>query len=377
MSGNTRFWRPVPRKAGSLALPSRRVRPLSRLVQASQGPLVQASSSLDPEQTLGILKWQATGVPIMDRLASLGPGPESVTMAAQHVVLSLILAYSIQFVAKSWMRKIHRNQVTDLRLSGTKKTSGTAWTLVHSAVPVASSTIPLLAIFYSTTIMFSLLAVHEMHLRNVLLYTFVDEGLVVKWVMMLSQFFQDVVDTLLIYATTLFVRNVKDILVKQHLIKSITDGEFAEVVSKTGVRGNNKPLVRIIDVVNVMLTYLLYFVAFVASLDAFGFDVTPLVASVSGLSVLVGIGMREVLENVAGALTLYLAPPFAVGDRVRFITVDGVDTVQPVAEGVVEEVGVLRTVIHTNTSRFYLANAMLLKLVVEQIKDPDSLIRES
>ena len=144
-------------------------------------------------------------------------------------------------------------------------------------------------------------------------------------------------------------------------------------VSRTGVRGNNKPLVRIVNVANVMLNYVLYFIAFVASLDAFGFDVTPLVASVSGLSVLVGIGMREVLENVAGALTLYLAPPFDVGDRVRFITVDGVDTVQPVAEGIIEEVGVLRTVIQTDTSKFYLANAMLLKLVVERMKTKDRL----
>ncbi len=303
----------------------------------------------------------------MDRLASLGPGPQSVTMAAQHIVLSLALAYSIQFLAKMWMRKMNRNQQTDLRVSGTEETSGMARTLVRSLVPVCSSTIPLLAIFYSVTIMFSLLAVHEVHLRDALLYTFVDEGLVVKWVMMLSQFFQDVVDVLVIYSTTLFVRNVKDILVKQHLVRSITDGEFAEVVSKTGIRGNKKPLVRIIDVMNVMATYLLYFIAFVASLDAFGFDVAPLVASVSGLSVLVGIGMREVLENVAGALTLYLAPPFAVGDRVRLITADGVDTVQPVAEGIIEEVGVLRTVIQTDNSRFYLANAMLLRLVVERL----------
>ena len=101
-------------------------------------------------------------------------------------------------------------------------------------MPVCSTTIPLLAISYSVTILFSLLAVYEIHLRDVLLYTFVDEGLVVKWVMMLSQFFQDVCDTLLIYSTTLFVRNVKDVLVKQHLVKSIMDGEFAEAGVKDG-----------------------------------------------------------------------------------------------------------------------------------------------
>lgn len=339
--------------------------------RAAQRSRVQAY--LDPEQTLGLLKWQATGVPIMDRLASLGPGKPAVTMATEHIVLSIVLAYTIKYLANAWMRKMHRDQPTDLRVSGTEATSGMASTLLRSAVPVCSTTIPLLAISYSVTILFSLLAVYEIHLRDVLLYTFVDEGLVVKWVMMLSQFFQDVCDTLLIYSTTLFVRNVKDVLVKQHLVKSIMDGEFAEAVSRTGVRGNNKPLVRIVNVANVMLNYVLYFIAFVASLDAFGFDVTPLVASVSGLSVLVGIGMREVLENVAGALTLYLAPPFDVGDRVRFITVDGVDTVQPVAEGIIEEVGVLRTVIQTDTSKFYLANAMLLKLVVERMKTKDRL----
>lgn len=56
----------------------------------------------------------------------------------------------------------------------------------------------------------------------------------------------------------------------------------------------------------------------------------------------------------------------------RLITADGVDTVQPVVEGVIEEVGVLRTVVQTDTSRFYLANAMLLRLVVERIRPETS-----
>jgi small-conductance mechanosensitive channel len=263
-------------------------------------------------------------------------------------------------------------------------------------------TIPLLAIFYSVTVVFSLLAVYEMHLRSIFFYTFVDEGLVVRSVQMLSQFSQDVVDCLLVYATTLFVRNAKDYLVKRYLVRSITDGQFADQLSSKGIKGNTRPLARLVEVINRLLNYVLYLVGFIAGLDAFGFDVTPLVASLSGISVLVGIGMREVLENVAGAMTLYvysflrtiplapcllsssphlmawrvrflsryLAPPFAVGDRVRFIAADGLDSVQAVVEGIIDEVGVLRTVVRTENSVCYLANSMCLKLVVENMSLP-------
>ena len=300
----------VSRRQRVCAFPADSARPApflqpARFLQPRQFPVdVRANGLLGSRQALGSIKWTATGVPVFDRLATLGPGPQSVSMAIQLIIASMVTAYVLKIVADSWMRTLRRsNDPSDLRILGTRK-NGLASTLLQSAVPVVSKTIPLLAISYSVTVLFSLLAVYEVYLRNMFLYTFIDESLVVRSVVMLSQFFMDCVDVLLIYATTLFLRNIKDLLVQQKLVKAITDGEFGDAMRKTGIKGNILPLVRLVNVTNAMLTYLLYFIALIASLDAFGFDVGPLVASISGVSVLIGIGMREVLENVAGAVTL-------------------------------------------------------------------------
>jgi len=86
-----------------------------------------------------ILKWSATGVPVFDRLATLGPGSQSASLAAQLIAASLFFAYALKLVADSWMKSMNKSMDPyDIRLSGGRKMDLKS-VLVHSLVPVVST----------------------------------------------------------------------------------------------------------------------------------------------------------------------------------------------------------------------------------------------
>lgn len=110
-----------------------------------------------------------------------------------------------------------------------------------------------------------------------------------------------------------------------------------------------------------VINYIIYGFAILAGLDAFGFDIAPLLASVGASSVIIGIASRNILENFAAAITLYTAPPFAVGDDVKLINFGSV-----VAEGKILAVEPLRTILLTKEStRLYISNSLIIKWMVD------------
>lgn len=80
-----------------------------------------------------------------------------------------------------------------------------------------------------------------------------------------------------------------------------------------------------------------------ASLPDAGVNVGPLVASVGGLGVAIGLATQSVAQNVVGALSLYSGAQFVVGDRVQLMAAGAV-----VTEGTVEAIEPMCTTIRDN-----------------------------
>ena len=71
-----------------------------------------------------------------------------------------------------------------------------------------------------------------------------------------------------------------------------------------------------------------------------GVNVSPLMASVGGIGVAVGLATQSVATNVVSALSLFASRPFVVGDRVQLMKGGAV-----VVEGKVEHIEPMRTVL--------------------------------
>lgn len=293
-----------------------------------------------------LITWKATGVPIFDKLASLGPG-SAANMAAFQIVCGCLFC---AFVFKVMADKMTIDSVP-MEDEG-KGEFKPFRTLLASVTPVISKMIPLLSYFYCLTVGVSLLCVYEVNLRETLLNTVLDEALVIRAINLMAQFFQDVVDIIFIISFTWFAKNVKN--------------RFCRYLTNRVLEESSLGLKRIIFTASNAFDYVLYLGAFLSSLHEFGFDVSPLLASLGASSVVLGIAAREIIENIAAAMTLYTAPPFEAGDKVKLYSVEGLDSVAIVAEGEVKSIEPLRTILETaRGTTLFVANSMILKFMVE------------
>lgn len=174
---------------------------------------------------------------------------------------------------------------------------------------------------------------------------------VVRILSFLTQFLQDIDDVIFIVAIAWMVKNFKE-----RIIAYIQNKYLGGVESTAGAS-------RMMLSFGYLMNYAIYIASGFLCLDAFGFDVSPLLASVGASSVIIGIASRNVLENFAAAVTLYTAPPFAVGDAVKFINFGSL-----VAEGKVLAIEPLRTIIETKEgTTMYISNSLVIKWMVDNL----------
>lgn len=293
-----------------------------------------------------LITWKPTGVPIFDKLASLGPGRTANITALQIICACLVCALMFRIFADIMISKslpIEEEGKQDLK---------PLHALVSSIAPVISKMIPILSWFYCMTVGVSLLCTYEVTLRESLLKTVLDEALVIRAINMTAQFSQDIVDVIFIISFTWFAKNLKN-----RCCSYITN----RLLEKSSIG-----LKRMLATASHAVDYILYIGAFLGGLHVFGFDVSPILASLGASSVVIGIAAREITENIAAAITLYTAPPFEEGNQVKLYSVEGLDTVAVVAEGKVKSIEPLRTILETaRGTTLYVANSMVLKFMVE------------
>ena len=118
-------------------------------------------------------------------------------------------------------------------------------------------------------------------------------------------------------------------------------------------RGHAIPLIRPFGL---MAKCLVIIVMFLIWAENAGYDMTTLIAGLGVGSVAVALAAKNTVENLIGAITIYIARPISPGDFCRFGTV----------LGTIEEVGLRATVIRTrDQSLVYIPNAIFAADEVE------------
>ena len=90
------------------------------------------------------------------------------------------------------------------------------------------------------------------------------------------------------------------------IVKGLKSRAVAFVQNKYlgGVQNTASGLNRMLNSFGYLLDWVIYIVAILLSISAFGFDISALLASFGASSVIIGIASRSALENFAAAISL-------------------------------------------------------------------------
>lgn len=162
----------------------------------------------------------------------------------------------------------------------------------------------------------------------------------------ITQVIQDASEIVFIIAVAWTVVGIKDRIIA--------------FIGRTALK-DKAPLARLLETVGGLLNYGIYAGAFFTCLSTCGINITPLLASLGGASVVIGLASQTILGELASSLTLFAAPPFAVGDSVKFLSGGAL-----VMEGVVLAIEPMRTVLKTGDGNtLYVANGKVVGWEVE------------
>lgn len=164
----------------------------------------------------------------------------------------------------------------------------------------------------------------------------------------LTQIVQDTSEVILIIGVAWTLANLKDRLMSL-IINTMFGGERQYGIG------------RILGTISNLLSFGIYIAAMFAMLIACGVNITPLLASFGGASIVAGLALQSILGNVASAMTLYASPPFEVGNHIKLLSSGSL-----VVEGTVMALEPLRTVLRTKTgSTLYINNATVINYMIE------------
>lgn len=112
---------------------------------------------------------------------------------------------------------------------------------------------------------------------------------------------------------------------------------FANRIRRKMARGDRPEATAIVRPISAVVKMVLVAIVLIMGLDNAGFDVTTIIAGLGVSSVAVALAAQKTLENLIGAITIYVARPVSPGDFCKF---DGVI-------GTVEEIGLRSTLLRT------------------------------
>ncbi len=140
-----------------------------------------------------------------------------------------------------------------------------------------------------------------------------------------------------------------------------------EVALPAGVvKADEKTLNTVKSVLTNIYAALILFFGFIYVLSLWNVDITPLIASAGLFGIVMGLALKDPLENLISGVLLLLDPPFRVGDIVRIG-----DLV-----GEVKEIGMRNTKILTfDGDLVTLPNSIVIKNEVEDFHLPNERVR--
>jgi len=166
-------------------------------------------------------------------------------------------------------------------------------------------------------------------------------------VQLFCQILQDSSELVLLLFFSWFLINWKDQILSYWVIKS--GGKMRE------------SLERAVSPLSTLSTWAICAFSLISAAQLCGFNTQPLLALGGAGTIAAGLAAQSTAQNLVGALSLYTAPPFVVGDIVQLKTLTNVI----VADGCVEKILPMRTIIKCEDgSAVFISNKDVMSLVV-------------
>ncbi|PSC72397.1 mechanosensitive ion channel [Micractinium conductrix] len=327
-----------------VALPSRR--PLPPLARKPCAPAAAVAAA----EVAAEVVWEATGVPLVDVLMKC----KTVEAAAQFSIKLVAASVGAVMLGSLIFSLLDKMTGGKLAESSGKGGFNPAAAVVASTLKPAQALLPFYGIAYSTTVVSALVQVAAIKMKPefaAMCRGYNEEVLgAIKWA---TQLIQDTSELILIIGAAWAAIDFKNRVLA-----------WLEAWLSSGSEGDSRAFItQLMNPISAVLSALITIAAGMAALSAFGINVGPLVASVGGLGLAIGLAMQSLAGNVVSALSLYTGRPFVVGDRVQLTSPGG-----GVVEGEVVVIEPLRTILRDNSGApVYLSNSDVTACVIRNI----------
>ncbi|KAL4434300.1 hypothetical protein ABPG75_000741 [Micractinium tetrahymenae] len=335
--------------AGALASPLAAAARQHRQRRHGQAPSTVPRAASAAEAAAEVV-YEATGVPLVDALMKL----KTVEAATQASIRLVAVALAGVVLGSLALRTI--DHLTSRQLGQSKEGGfNVAAAVAASTLKPAQVLLPFYGVAYSTTVVSALVQVAAVKMKSefaTLCRGRSEEVLaVIKFV---TQMVQDTSELVLIVFAAWAAIDFKNRVL----------GWAAAWLSSREKEGSSRTFIaQLLRPVSALLNCGILAAAGMAALTAYGINVGPLVASIGGLGLVVGLATQSLAANVVSALALYSGRPFVVGDRVELLAGGA-----RVVEGVVVQIEPMRTILRDDSGApVYMNNSEVTGYMVRNI----------
>lgn len=165
-------------------------------------------------------------------------------------------------------------------------------------------------------------------------------------------------------ARAIFEAKTLIILAIAWLLTAFIELAFARLAKRMKHAGN-KQAVMLLRPATTMVKVTILLIALLSWLDNLGFSVTALLAGLGIGGIAVGLAAQKSIENLIGAITMYIAQPVSIGDFCRVGS----------TLGVVEQIGLRATMLRTlDRTIVNIPNAVLVNMDIENLTSRDKIL---
>lgn len=221
--------------------------------------------------------------------------------------------------------------------------------------------LPYYAIAYFATVISALAQVAATKMRpDFDLLTRGNSATVVRALCKITQLLQDTTELVLIVGVAWTATRLKKRAISAIQLHVMRNGE------------NEAPsLSRLMEGADTALNWIIWVVASLTALTAYGVDPSPLLASLGASSLIIGLAAQSILANIVSGVALYTGSSFRVGDHVQFLNTGG----GKVVEGCIQVIGPSRLVVRDDTGALiYINNSDAAKLIVRNVSQAVAVI---
>ncbi|PSC75282.1 chaperone -like [Micractinium conductrix] len=298
--------------------------------------------------------YEATGVPLIDELMAMG----TLEAAAQRSARLAGVALAVGMLGTLALRAVARRASSSVAAPGGGFNAFPA--AAASALEPLQALLPYGTGVYLLTLGASLAQVAVA--RRSKQFAFLCCGLkdeVLSVLKTVTQLLQDTTELFVIVVSAWWL-----IEFKNRTLQWLAAGMLSDDQPESGAA-----VVSFLRPLSSMLNLLVVAGAVAAALAAYGINLAPLMASLGGLGIVIGLASQGFVKDILSAVALYTARPYNIGDEIYMLN-DG----STVLQGTVARVEPLRTIMHLEDGALvYINNSDVARYAIKNVTQGQAL----